>query len=408
MQPDHTIKVFPAPRLGNVTATKRLLRWRALQFWDATTRAKRSMRVSSRSTRVLLVARNGLMAEYVLRVWACMEERRTLGAYLTRFRGATKRHEDLRKKLKVRWIPWRLSQLRDWDMLVLADHVPLSYPPSIPRVIVAHGVARSRLVGNGSYYYDKRHIYWPDGRPVYDVMFEASHQAREWAVNSVPDYSSRIHVVGDLRIDDLLAIDRLRDDSRARLGWANRRVVAIMSTWSTGGLIPTLGKELLMELDQLVRGPQYSVILTMHPNLWDKRRSGTDRWRQLVEPHEGDHFRVLRPDEDWALWLPLSDVAVTDHTSLAAAYSVLQRPMIPIHVPSSLIGQETFAQWLLATRESLSHPRQLKELLEHADETHSSRQNMPAVVDFPGEAGNRTRRVLLDVVRRTENGSRAT
>lgn len=384
--------------------TKSALRWQALRLLDAVRSVRHTIRPRKHGVRILLVAGNGLMADYVLRVWACISDVPGARVYLTRFRGATQRHDQLREKLGVRWIMSGASQLADWDMLILADHAPLSYPPSIPRVIVAHGVSRSRIVREGSYYYDRHRVFWPNGQPVYDVMFEASNEGRKWALTTIPEYSSRICVVGDLRVDELLAYDRRRDELRARLGWSDRCVVAVMSTWSTGALIPTLGKELLGVLRQLVDSDRYAVILTMHPHLWDERRAGTDSWSRLVESQAGDHFRVLRPDEDWAPWLPLSDVAVTDHTSLIAAYSVLRRPIVPVDVPIEVVGEGTFAHWMLDNLPRLSDPAELPNLLEHVHVTHANRCGIPVVVDYPGQARPRIRRVLLDVLSRIRAG----
>jgi hypothetical protein len=230
-------------------------------------------------------------------------------------------------------------------------------------------------------------------------MFEASDSAKEWAIKAIPEYSSRIHVVGDLRVDELLAHDRDRDEIRARLGWKDRRVVGIMSTWGADALIPRMGERLLPILDRLVRRGDHAVVLTMHPNLWDVRRSGTDKWSRLVEAFQGEHFRVLRPDDDWAGWLPLTDTAVTDHTSLSAAYSVLNRPLIPVDVPTGVIGENTFAWWMLKECPRLIDPADLPRLLEMA-ELSTTGPRPPSVVDFPGQARSRTRLVLLDVLNR--------
>jgi hypothetical protein len=264
-------------------------------------------------------------------------------------------------------------------------------------VIVAHGVARSRLVREGSYYYDRRRIFWPDGRPVYDAMLEASHSAKEWAVRTVPEYETRIYVAGDLRVDELLEYERGRGDIRDSLGWADRCVIAVMSTWGPHALIPTFGLELLPALARLVEEGRHAVVVTMHPNLWDKRRSGTDRWQKLVEAHRGRHFRVLSAEEDWAPWLAISDLAITDHTSLAAAYGVLNKPLIPVDVPLSIVGSETFASWLLNEHPHLTTAADLRSFLETAE---SGRTNdaRPKPVDHLGEARARTRLIVLRVL----------
>ena len=83
----------------------------------------------------------------------------------------------------------------------------------------------------------------------------------------------------------------------------------------------------------------------MHPRLWEEGLSGP-RWGKQVLSLESPSVHVVRPDENWVPALSEADVALTDHTSLAGLFSVLQRPLIPVHVPSELLVDGTFFSWL--------------------------------------------------------------
>lgn len=347
-----------------------------------------------RPKRVLLDASNGLMADYVLRLWAATGPPPGITAALTRFPGASDEHEARRRELDLHWVDrWR-GALHAWDLLLLADHAPLRYAPSIPRVIVAHGVARARHVREGSYYYDRQRLFWPDGRPVYEVMFEASDEGRRTGVQLVPEYAGRIEVVGDLRVDEMVRAAEGSGDLRGSLGWDGRRIVLVMSTWSRHALITSHGAAMLAALQALIDRGDHAAVVTMHPNLWDEKRCGTDAWRRLVERAAGPYLRVLQPEEDWAPWLALADVAVTDHTSLAATFAVLERPMLPVSVPDGVVAEGTFAAWLLDAVDPLTDPNELGDALERVVSQPVPTAGRPRIVDHLGDAAARTAAVL--------------
>lgn len=381
-----------APPWRMSVRAKRQAIWWSLRLADAL-----APRKSSANDRVLLVAPNRLMADYVIRLWRCVADVHPGGVAITAFDGMTAEERSALETSGIEIVSAGRARWRRWRVLLLADHAPLQYLPSIPRAIVPHGVARARHVREGSYYYDPPRLFWPDGKPVYAVMLDASEASATWARERFPQYRDRIIVTGDLRIDEL--VDHATDarSRRRALGWQDRTVIGVMSTWSQGALIPTMGEWLVPYLRRLVEGGAYAVVLTMHPNLWDASRCGTEQWACLVRAAAGPNFKVVPPEDDWASSLALADCVLTDHTSLAATWSVLRRPMIPVEVPPSVIGEDTFAGWLLATRQPVRDAatldRALAELPRYADF-----DGVPSIVDHLGEAQERTRRAISRLV----------
>lgn len=382
----------PSYRARQTVRVKRWAAWRLLRAAD-----RLAARQSSTSDQVLLVAQNRLMADYVLRLWRCVADLHNGGVALTAYEGLA---EDERATLEtdgIAVVTPRWAQRRRWRALLLADHAPLQYLPSIPRVIVAHGVARARHVREGSYYYDGPRLFWPDGRPVYGVMLDASQASVDWARRRFPEYADRIVVTGDLRVDELLDQAAGADRRRRSLGWEGRTVVGILSTWSAGALVPSVGDWLVEHMRRLVDTGRYAAVFTMHPNLWNPSRCGTERWVRLLDGAAGEGVYVVRPEEDWAPALAMADCVVTDHTSLAATWSVLRRPIIPIEVPPHLVGEGTFARWLLNSRRPIRDADDLDCAL--ADLTpYANFAGAPPIVDHVGEAAAHTRAALAPFV----------
>lgn len=372
-------------------AGRRLRLWflGGLEPWFRLGRAFKRRRGGS-SRKVLLAAASPLMADYVLRMWRTIADLDGVEARLTR--------HDAPAPAEVKTISrWR-ARLYPWDLILLADHMPLEYARSIPKVIMPHGPGPSRIVRGGSYYYDRQRVFWPDGERVYRLMTDTSAEAKARAIATwVPEYEDRIVVVGDLRADELHDAAHRAEETRRGLGLDNRRLVGIMSTWGPHGLVSAYGEALVAELHRIVAQGEYAFALTMHQNLWNAARCGTTRWRDLLLGAESDFIRVLQPGEDYAAVLGACHLAISDHTSLAMTYSVLRRPIIPVAVPPDVVGEGTFAHWLITHRRPIAKVDELQQALDDAEGGYSL-HGAPVVVDHLGESSTLLRRALVGLL----------
>jgi hypothetical protein len=296
------------------------------------------------------------MAKSLLRTWECISDVVDATASMTTFDG----DEAVRERARadgIAWVSPLRARTRGWDVIVMADHMTLEYAPSIPKVMVGHGVGSTRVVRGGVYRYDRQRVLDSRGRPVYALMLDASDATAASARQVVPECRDVIRVVGNLDTDDLLG---LRDDAartRKALDAGDRVLVVVMSGWGPHALVPRYGDTLLPELARLAGAGEFSVVLTMHQNLWSG--PGADGWGELVRSFAGPHFHVVGPDEDAGPFLAAADVAVADHTSYAAKFAVLDRPIVPVDVPVDYLAPGGLSRWLVENHRPVRTPAEL-------------------------------------------------
>jgi hypothetical protein len=232
----------------------------------------------------------------------------------------------------------RLAPYRAWDLVVVANHVPLVFPPGTPMLGVLHGIVRSRPVAQGSYWYAPAKMLDGQGDPVFTRLFDASELSRQEGERFVPELRGRIRVVGDLRADDVLV---------AAAASPPRQQVLVMSTWGPEALVPRHLAALAPALASAAAELGLEVVVTSHPNLWQPQphRHQRDHSPDLLALRDLG-FTVLEPDADWAPWLASSRLVLCDHTSLAANFALLDRPILPVEVSDQMIGSETFTECL--------------------------------------------------------------
>lgn len=174
-----------------------------------------------------------------------------------------------------------------------------------------------------------------------------------------------------------------------------------MSTWGPHGLVPRHSEWLFSEMIALAAEGSHEFLVTMHQNLWDVRRAGTSQWRDRAHELRSAGIRVVGPDEDWTHLLHTTDVAIADHTSLAALYSVLRKPIVPVTVPRDLLIDRTFTAWLYDNREPVGNAPDLRRAL--ADLTAYDLEGAPVVVDMLGRSSELTAEAIHEVMQRSLN-----
>jgi len=182
---------------------------------------------------------------------------------------------------------------------------------------------RSKLLREGSYFYSRQFVLWPDGEPVYAAMFDLSEAAADWGVRAVPELRGRVQVTGDLRTDQLVRHAQTgRGDEPPAVP-----TVALMSSWRPDSLYRRLGSTLFEEVARLASGGNYRFVVCAHPNLWTEVRGLRPLARELTALRREPNVDVVGPGEGWELPLAAADVAIADYTSLAASFAALRRPI---------------------------------------------------------------------------------
>lgn len=388
--------ISATPRLW---AAKRASRMAGLTVLDAALAVRRTVARrpprTRRPARVLLAASNKLMAEHLLRIWASASDPLDARAWLTRFPDCEAWSPRV-AELGIEWQSMAMGRLKDWDLILQADHMSLQFPPSVPKVMVGHGIAWGRMVKAGSYRYDPDRVFWPDGRRVYELMFDAADLTADLGRSWLPAYRDRIRVVGSLAADEMLDRRAGRDTLREKLGVGNRRLVVVMSSWGPHGLVPRYGRELLDLLPRLVESGDFAFALTMHQNLWSGTKPAGD-WAGLLRSAEQKHVAVIGPDEDAVPYLAASDAAITDHTSFGTVYAVLGQPLIPMYVPPDSLTPGTYSRWLMDAHSPLRSVDEVEVALRATDERYVPRGG-PEFISRLGQSRELVQAALLEVL----------
>lgn len=211
-----------------------------------------------------------------------------------------------------------------WDVAFFAAHGGAHRMPAETYTIhIQHGLGYGKRVLGDNYTYGS---FWTmrDGRCLYDLFFEASHTEAQRVEQAFPHIAGRTSVIGSLTADDLLAA---RPDASAYGITAESRVVLLMSTW--GQL--SLWQHLCADPDALSLFDGWSaqdvILISLHPHL--VAQAG---FEQCLERLAARGLRVhWTCDEDEAhRFMQLAQIALSDHTSLALYYCLLNKPLYTV------------------------------------------------------------------------------
>ncbi|OHB61006.1 MAG: hypothetical protein A2167_01175 [Planctomycetes bacterium RBG_13_46_10] len=243
------------------------------------------------------------------------------------------------------------AYLREWDMIVAADH-PMHQlmfsPRKCPTLQIGHGGTNKSKPGDsntrpyGKYALKKRTLcsLFSKRQPLYTRMFEAEEEIRDLAVRVNPLLKDRIVVVGNLVYDSILNSVELRKQFRHELGIKdNEIVVFVMSTWRDECLFRSIGDAFLEESRKLLG--KYRFILSIHPNEYRPRPSGDRVWGEYLRTQQQYGYIIREPENDYVpylvAYLVASDIVLSDHTCLVEYAALLQRPIVCVPVNDEYI-----------------------------------------------------------------------
>lgn len=138
----------------------------------------------------------------------------------------------------------------------------------------------------------------------------------------------RMVEVGFPKTDPLVDGSLDRESQLARLQLTgNRPVILYAPTGEKRNSLETMGEHLIERLTGLDR---YDVLVKLH----DHPHNPID-WRSRLAPLEGEHVRLVR-DYDIIPTLLIADLLLTDASSVANEFALLDRPVVFLDVPELL------------------------------------------------------------------------
>jgi hypothetical protein len=222
----------------------------------------------------------------------------------------------------ARVLPVEEIRRREFDVLFCANTKPIA-PAAHGRAIqIFHGLSfRNRSVRPRNLEYDHCFTIGPY------MMRRFGELAANGEAADGGD-GARLVPIGFPKTDRLLDGSLDRAAIRRRLGFDGSRPVLLYApTGAHDNSLETIGEELLARLNGQDR---YDVIVKPH----DHPKKPID-WRARLAPLEGRHLRLAR-EPDVIPLMVASDLLVSDASSVATEYTLLDRPIVFLDVPELL------------------------------------------------------------------------
>jgi hypothetical protein len=197
-------------------------------------------------------------------------------------------------------------------------------------------------------------------------------------------------VTGDICLDRLVRSLPRRTDYRSALGVGDaQRLVVVSSTWGRDGIFGAV-RDLLPRLMTGLPADRFRVAALLHPGVWVHGRRQVRAW---LGDCASAGLILLDPAEDWRVLIAAADHVVGDHGSVTAYAAAVGVSTLRLDTWSSrcVPGSAQEMVGRQAGRLRLDDP--LVPQLEAARPLDAA-----AIADrltsYPGEAGERLRRVL--------------
>jgi len=214
-----------------------------------------------------------------------------------------------------------VDEIRGMDFdLQFSSHTNLIHPRSAARRIqIFHGVSfRNKAVRPENMAYDH---YFVVG-PYMLSRFEDAGLMR--------DGDPRIAKIGFMKTDALIDGSLDRDEILAQTGFDGHRPVLLYApTGAKHNSLETVGEEAIRALLETDR---YDLIVKPH----DHPKNADTDWATYLRRYEGKHCRIAAPRENVIPLMFISDLLISDASSVVNEYTLLDRPIVFLDTPTLL------------------------------------------------------------------------
>ena len=212
---------------------------------------------------------------------------------------------------------------RSFDMVV-CSFVTGAFPRAdLVRVHLFHGVSFRNMAV-------RRDIL------IYDYLFNVGpYQARVFQKNQLlREGDPRMVPIGFPKLDRLIDGSLNKKAILQRIRFSGKRPIILYApTGQKNNSLETIGEEVIIRLKEQRR---YDLLIKPH----DHPRDLSIDWTKYLRRFEDAHTKVLR-DYDIVPYLFVSDLLITDASSVSSEYSLLDRPIVFLDVPEMLEAVRT-------------------------------------------------------------------
>lgn len=151
----------------------------------------------------------------------------------------------------------------------------------------------------------------------------------------LPAGDSRMEMTGIPKLDRLLDGTYRKEEILKRLNLdPSLPTIMYAPTHSESSSIYTYGEELL----KYMSGMKINFLIKLHDLLFDPDRNSVD-WRKLINEKKGENTRLIE-DYDIVPYMCTSDILISDASSVANEFTLLDRPLIFLDTPQLLKDYE--------------------------------------------------------------------
>ncbi|MDH5589195.1 MAG: CDP-glycerol glycerophosphotransferase family protein [Gemmatimonadota bacterium] len=211
---------------------------------------------------------------------------------------------------------------REYDM-VFSAHISGYFPKADrKRVQVFHGLSfRNMAIRRDVLIYDNLFVIGP-------YMMRSLMEEKLFRPGS-----DRLVSTGFAKLDRLVDGSLKREDVLRRAGISGERPVILYApTGQKGNSLESTGPEVIRRLRDT---GEYDILLKLHDHPRNRAEPGRDELVSLLD----DHTRMV-DDFDIVPYLFLADLVISDASSVTMEYSLMDRPVVFLDVPSLLDSAE--------------------------------------------------------------------
>lgn len=356
--------------------------------------------------KILLVSNNTLYATYLYEVAELFIKDVDVALKVTanpKSPDANSAAHHLAAALNIDVLGYMAARFRYWDAVFFASPAGACHFFGAKRkVLVNHYLICPKLVGGQHWTYGSKNTINKHGL-LFDLILEPSHYNKNQATQNNPKLKNCIAVVGDIRSDRLLknvqkSAFYLDKKERETFNY----ILLVQSTWGAASMVERFGDDLFKELNRIGQKRNWLILVSLHPNHWTGYASSSV-WHHVAEKYQSHHFRLIPSQHKWENYMPEVDLCVSDHTSNAAQFALLRRPILFCTIPENTIDEDSLLYKLYVASPAFRQCSELEEKIKKTIETSikpEQEEVIKELLSFPGSSKEKTYSALRGLLAR--------